>query len=165
MCIVCLLQNHIPVCVSIISPFCDPYDQISRASASTVLPKLQTIALQCFIVTSAFLAKSPGMAACYQAPLGLRSKRRSAISSLRRGDVEATTSTKKIPMSRVRMACERLSYVGGRSGRGVTEDVLPRGRARVAGMRLDGILGKVCSSPSHSLDLSWGQIPHGAERG
>lgn len=33
-----------------------------------------------------------------------------------------------------------------------------------SGMWLDGILGKVCSSPSHSQDLSWGQIPHGAER-
>ena len=33
-----------------------------------------------------------------------------------------------------------------------------------SGMWLDGILGKVCSSLSHSLDLSWGQIPHGAER-
>lgn len=33
-----------------------------------------------------------------------------------------------------------------------------------SGMWLDGILGKVCSSFSHSLDLSWGQIPHGAER-
>ena len=31
-------------------------------------------------------------------------------------------------------------------------------------MWLVGILGKVCSSLSHSLDLSWGQIPHGAER-
>lgn len=37
-------------------------------------------------------------------------------------------------------------------------------RGRASGMWLDGILGKVCSSLSHSLDLSWGQIPHGAER-
>ena len=33
-----------------------------------------------------------------------------------------------------------------------------------SGMWLDGILGKVCSLLSHSLDHSWGQIPHGAER-
>lgn len=31
-------------------------------------------------------------------------------------------------------------------------------------MWLDGILGKVCSLRSHSVDHRWGQIPHGAER-
>lgn len=58
---------------------------------------------------------------------------------------------------------------GGRGERqrrrrvGREESVLVRGEGRT-GMWLDGILGKVCNSLSHSLDLSWGQIPHGAER-
>ncbi len=48
---------------------------------------------------------------------------------------------------------------GKRGKRGCSAD-----REGKSGMWLDGILGKVCSSLSHSLDLSWGQIPHGAER-
>lgn len=40
---------------------------------------------------------------------------------------------------------------------------LERGEDK-SGMWLGGIGEKVCTSPSHSLDLSWGRIPHGAER-